>query len=386
MTRAHISHSFQRARVNSHFTPVNFYTSFPLLAFARSFRSVPTAYHYYVLPLRHLVVYIDAKSSTSPLPILERFKDMIAFEIVDWTYPDAYSEPPEGAKGTIHADPVNRKLVGEQLKFYEDCMRWYKRHNWNSWITLHDTDEFVSINPQARNKDALIHIPGIPDNTEAGSVMKFLQMTMKRRKEKSKSGSHTPCLGVPRMQFCTEEAEPTSTNTALLGMKDKDFSSMRWSSFPKGKKGTRAPKDFVYIGGIDRQYFEDMDMLKNGARPHEVIPEQCEWHQKREGSPFQIYHYSGTPEQRQFRQDPRGLFGSRPGSPPADKCGPMKDRVRANDIKVWVDAFVKDVGLEEAKRLLEGVGQVRGWPDYTGPIRRSLGATLPLAEGVTSAK
>jgi len=42
-------------------------------------------------------------------------------------------------------------------------------------------------------------------------------------------------------------------------------------------------------------------MLNNGARPHEVLPDgQCEWHQRREGSPFQIYHYSGTVEQVRY--------------------------------------------------------------------------------------
>lgn len=327
------------------------------------------------MPLRHLVVYIDPKSNTSPLPILERYKDKITFEIVDWTYPDAYSEPPEGAKGTIHADPTNRKLVGEQLKYYEDCIKFYKRHNWNSWITLHDTDEFVSINPQARNEKAYTHLPNVPDNTEPGSVMKWLQMTMAHRLKKD--GSFTPCLGVPRMQFCTTEAEPTTTYSSKLGLQDKDFLSLRWSTFPKGKIGTRAPKDFVYIGAIEREYIENMDMLKNGARPHEVIPEKCEWHQRREGSPFQIYHYSGTPEQRQFRVDPRGKFGSRPGSPPADKCGKPKDRIHANDIKPWLDAFVKQVGEKEAKRLLQGVGSVKGWPDYTGPIPQTLGIALP---------
>jgi len=99
------------------------------------------SYHWFALPLRHVVVYIDRKSRTSPLPILERFSKYITFEIVDWHYPEAYSETPEFLKGSIHADPVNRKLIGEQLKFYEDCIRYYKRNNWNSWITLHDTDE-----------------------------------------------------------------------------------------------------------------------------------------------------------------------------------------------------------------------------------------------------
>jgi len=329
------------------------------------------AYHWLVLPLRHVVVYIDPKSQTSPLNILERFKDYMTIEVVDWTYADAYSQPPKESEGTIHAQPVNRKLVGEQLKFYEDCMKWYKRRNWNSWITLHDTDEFMSINPVARSPGSGVYLDGAPDHTEPGSVMKFLKMIMKDRV--SKDGQHTPCLGVPRMQFCTEEDPVTTTHARGLGMKDEDFVTLRYSKFPRGKEGTRAPKDLVYIGGIDRSYVEGMDMLKNGARPHDVLPERCEWHQRREGSPFQIYHYSGTVEQRSFRKDPRGKFGSRPGSPPSLQCGPKP--IKADDVKPWLGAFVRAVGVDEARRLLDGVGRVQGWPDYTGPTARTLASS-----------
>ena len=329
------------------------------------------------MPLRHLVVYVDPKSRTSPLPILERFEDYITFEVVDWDYADAYSEaPPDMASESIHADPRNRKLVGEQLKFYEDCMRFYRRRNWKGWITLHDTDEYVSINPLARNADAGIHLPGVPSNTEPGSVMKWLQMTMGHRVERR--GSHTPCVGVPRMQFCTEDAEPaTSSTTSQLGpgFEDRDFSTLRWSSFPK-KDGHRAPKNLVYVGGIDAEYFENVDMLSNGARPHDVMPGVCESHRVLKGSPFQIYHYSGTQEQRDFRADPRGQFGNRPGSPPADDCGPPKDRIRVDDVKPWLGAFVEKVGRAEAARLLQGVGKVSGWPEYAGRTPRTIGRQI----------
>jgi len=205
--------------------------------------------------------------------------------------------------------------------------------------------------------------------------MKWLKMTMADRVERS--GNHTACLGVPRMQFCTEESEKDTTYSSDLGLSDNSFLTLRWLTFPKGAKGTRAPKDLVYIGGIEREYFETNDMLANGARPHDVIPDQCEWHNRREGSPLQIYHYSGTPEQQAFRIDPRGKFGDRPGSPPATNCGPMKERTRANDVKVWLQAFAEYVGRDEAARLLDRVGEVNGWPVYEGHVPQTLGAALP---------
>jgi len=87
--------------------------------------------------------------------------------------------------------------------------------------------------------------------------MKWLKMTMsgrlkkesesrKRHKYSNKAPvAHTSCLGVPRMQFCTEEEKVMSRYSEQLGLKDEDFLTFRWSKFPDGKPGTRAPKDMV---------------------------------------------------------------------------------------------------------------------------------------------
>jgi len=81
---------------------------------------------------------------------------------------------------------------------------------------------------------------------------------------------------------------------------------------------------------------------------------------------FQVYHYPGTLDQRNFRHDIRGDFGQRSGTklPSSEKCKPDIDAPAAVDVQSWLQGFVRQVGQQEATRLLEGVGRVHSWPLY----------------------
>jgi len=96
------------------------------------------AYHWFVLPLRHLVVLIDPKSRTSPVPILERWSNAgyMEVEYADGTlYDGARAQNLAAAKGNV-------EHLGPQRAFLADCMRRYKRTlNWTSWVLMTDTDE-----------------------------------------------------------------------------------------------------------------------------------------------------------------------------------------------------------------------------------------------------
>jgi len=109
------------------------------------------AYHWFVLPLRHLTVLIDPKSKTSPRSIFDRWGKFMTIEVVDWTYPGVLAparrmdKKIDRRKGLDGASPVNqteiRLYLGMQHKFYEDCMKSYKRRNWTSYVVAIDTDE-----------------------------------------------------------------------------------------------------------------------------------------------------------------------------------------------------------------------------------------------------
>jgi len=196
----------------------------------------------------------------------------------------------------------------------------------------------------------------------------MLELDRKRRSQLVINGQTYPdCIPIPRLPICTEKRSLLLEHQAKRGgefktppppFKTSDFLTLEW--LVAGAK-PRAPKNVLHIGNIDAQYFQSLDLLKDG-RPHYVAPGKCPWTLSQDICPFQIYHYSGSSEQRTFRQDPRGEFGQRSGgSPPEVECA---DPIPADDLLPWLEAFVISVGLSEAKRLLDGAGRVHSWPPY----------------------
>jgi len=103
------------------------------------------AFHYFTLPLRHVTVLVDPKSRTSPQAIFDRWtKPPYNLVVENWndTYPDAYAATPPKQVGTPHEHPENRKIIGRQLQFFQDCVLSYKvDKKWSSWVIFTDTDE-----------------------------------------------------------------------------------------------------------------------------------------------------------------------------------------------------------------------------------------------------
>jgi len=136
----------------------------------------------------------------------------------------------------------------------------------------------------------------------------------------------------------------------------------------------------IHVGGISESYLRQNMVVHYGEMPptgqtyniHNPVPMKCQkvgqsrWelgpYLERQKALFQVYHYTGTLEQRDFRADPRGGFGNRTaaGTPPPDKCL----KVPAEDLRPWLRGFITLVGKDEAKRLLDGVGRVHSWPPY----------------------
>jgi len=96
------------------------------------------AYHWFALPLRHLVLYIDPNSVTDPRPILERWRGYMDFHIWNHTFKPVTKEfntfSPLWSKGV-------KEHLGPQVMFLEQCTKFYKQMNWTSWVLMTDTDE-----------------------------------------------------------------------------------------------------------------------------------------------------------------------------------------------------------------------------------------------------
>jgi Glycosyltransferase family 92 len=92
------------------------------------------AYHYFVMPLRHVIVLPDANSRTSPMDVLERWKPYMTIEVWNDTYGFNASDPIEG----------HRDLVHRQERFYPECALNLRSRN-RTWTMFIDVDEFWAI-------------------------------------------------------------------------------------------------------------------------------------------------------------------------------------------------------------------------------------------------
>jgi Glycosyltransferase family 92 len=92
------------------------------------------AYHYFIMPLRHVIVLPDPDSRTSPMDVLERWKPYMTIEVWNDTYGINTTDPLKG-----HED-----LVLRQQKFYTDCGLSLRSRN-RTWTMFIDVDEFWAI-------------------------------------------------------------------------------------------------------------------------------------------------------------------------------------------------------------------------------------------------
>jgi len=330
------------------------------------------AYHWHVLPLRHLFVLLDEKSQTSPLGIFDRWeqddhsgskKARMQIEVVDWTWPRVLA-PAENVDPEIVNNTEIRHYIGRQNKFYEKCMQEYKARNWDSWIILTDTDEFIGNNRWQDNKMHPLFDGVIPSANETGSVMKRIQQM---------SHLGDKCILTNRTHSCEETNEIDTTYSTSLGFSDHDFLTFEWNMGHTLKN----PKGMLDVGRIDQKFFDDLDLNNNG-NAHNIAPGfECS-----DRDFFKMFHFPGSEEQRTFRDsiDPRGpaatrIGGSRPRI--ERKCLPMPTKHQ----HPWLGGFVRSVGQSEAKRLLDGVGKTGPWPRYQ---RRIMQSELPTPLAATA--
>jgi Glycosyltransferase family 92 len=89
------------------------------------------AYHYFIMPLRHVIVLPEPDSRTSPMDVLERWKPYMTIEVWNDTY-------------RINSNDGHADLVRRQERFYTDCGLYLRSRN-RTWTMFIDVDEFWTI-------------------------------------------------------------------------------------------------------------------------------------------------------------------------------------------------------------------------------------------------
>ena len=106
-----------------------------------------TAYHYYMINLRHLVLCIDPNSVSDPMEKLERWKSM-GMTIDIWTR-DIF------ALRVYNKNPLH-KYVFRQQACFKSCLLYFKNQN-RTWTIFTDPDEYITFNPTADDDEECIY-------------------------------------------------------------------------------------------------------------------------------------------------------------------------------------------------------------------------------------
>ena len=305
------------------------------------------AYHYAVVTLRSLIVAVDPRSITSPLPILQRWRGLIDYEL--WNDNTFGFDPISLNDQKPSLQDVN---LDRQRTFYAQCLRRHKELG-HSWVFLTDTDEFIFPNTRIVKKNHSLHRPGVrqSDLHRPGFILNFLNNEAKKK--------NTKCLAMGRMQLNSFENSSLHESTELLGddFDEKDFLTTRWRYIGGDLVG---PKNILDISSIPYSSIAERAV----DNQHRVIPTICPkaknfWNQ--ENSILQIFHYFGTSEQFSFRDDPRKSI---PDAGRNSRRERFKAITGVTEVGTgtWIQHFLHQMGgTDTAKIMLEGVGNVHGW-------------------------
>jgi hypothetical protein len=226
-----------------------------------------------------------------------------------------------------------------------------------TWVAFLDSDEYLVPNSNWNFQKQLLKPFGNPTMTIANLLYRLGNY-------KSLS---TPCVGLPRLTFgAKENNSPTTktsdestsiarTTTASLGINRSDFTTLRWKWRGPlvANKLNKAGKALVDVSRVPWQSF-----VIEQSNVHRPITDLCTvesmWIKNQE-SPLIVHHYIGSYEQWMFRNDPRGIRTQAKYQHYQNDFNASLD----DGMETWLEGFVKMVGHEMAKTLLQGLGQVQ---------------------------
>ena len=370
------------------------------------------AYHYHVLPLRHLIVAVDPTSTTNPERILARWTYMMKIQVWhDKDFMHKTKHPKHVRKTHSHSTAnnteTNDKLMQHRTRqntFFAQCMQTLKEQKQTTaeWVQLVDTDEFTAVNyASGRLYNLTKHHP----IATPGSVLRLLHhyqdaLQAQHGQQHDQVIPPQDSIYMPRFMFGAKESPPkhverniphSSKSHPRTKLKGRSFLTQRY--LYRNPKRMFNGKNMVRLSAISQQSSQS---LSNVHRVSSVCPtyESVARTDQIKTSLLRVHHYLGSREQYFSRaNDPRAgdnttryqrfatiLQSDDPGSPTAQQQQPQlldlqhgvyykRDIFRYQQLndqgtysdsgtRGWITGFIQDVGLPMAEYLLEGVGQV----------------------------
>lgn len=336
------------------------------------------AYHYHVLPLKHLIVLRDPRSLTPSQHIFDRWNQTY-LEIEEWQ--DSRVTPISVyERGTKKKKTDLQYHLTRQRFFYSKCLKHLKQEQTVQWVLLTDTDEFVRVN-------SLLYPLSASVLQQRGHVSAFLA----QRKVQD------PCLQMPRIQVSSIRASESSINDqgkidawkraeSIEGLNASDFLTYQW--LVHNNQAMSAGKSTMYLPTLKTN---DIPSLADSV--HRIVSSVCPEHSESllnsTRSYLSVMHYLGTYEQFSYRTDPRDYDAKDAERAQKQfeniKSASVKSRVdtwyhrgrkpAASTLDVgmthWLPGLVETVGLYEVKKLLENVGVLESIPVETSQHSKS---------------
>lgn len=300
------------------------------------------AYHYTVLPLRRLIVGVDALSYTDPTPILNAFQDSTGMNITIWKNDSFWKDKGEFriTENTTY-DELRIRKRNRQNKFYEACLSQLRAEG-QRWTMMIDVDEYLAFN--------------YLDEAEKEAVKKQeLNVSDTRIQLDNQSSSTTIADVVSRWDIDQDLACVTFARYLVPSKEDGTSSIFHHSDFNatlfhtlryRRRVPLRSPqpgKSIVDASRYDNNPIDNPHRIKSLCTGSNVWPDN-------KLMPFRVLHYVGSWEAfRSIGFDPRGRSYF-------DKRNNEKKLVEDNTMTTWLDKFALLVGSKEkAIELTEAI-------------------------------
>ena len=306
------------------------------------------AYHEHYLPLRRLIVAVDPRSRTSPLSILDRYKNKMDISV--WGDNDFMPEElKEKHNATNDTKALTELYIKRQVYFYNSCLKTLHAEN-KTWTAVIDTDEFIRPNDRAmmhgllrRKEPTMIETLQQPENYEGVTSHLFSDS----------------CIRMPRIRFGTKESDISVVeNMVPRSYSGRDFLTLRWRWHRRARKAHRDGREKTVVDVSKLEDASVFDRPWQNINPHRAIRPLCKTKSRTDQAyvveaPFVVNHYFGTYEQWSFRSDPRDWV--RHNRTEYEEFETISDE-EDDSVRWWLDDFVRKNGHATAAALLQGVG------------------------------
>jgi hypothetical protein len=371
------------------------------------------AYHYTVLPLRRLIMCVDPKSQTSPLSLLERYSSRGLLNITVWYDDDFF--PRVARDRPAYVNNPTRTFLARQSWCYLQCMRTIKKdytippspptptsttpstttppsnttasttmtttRNYDPldidaqnqqqqqardqqqqppiWVTMFDLDEFIVLNHLRPN-------PSLGLNEIKPTILEVLSSpknSIAPPRHHRHNHTNNPCVPLSRLALSTVESDGGPSEVQQwIPPTMQSYSTWSGMNFKTLRYHYLIPSMLNGKALVDVRYADPQRDLKSiqQVNAHRPLMHHCTQNNvaiSTAQAALGVYHYPGTLEQYTFRSRDARNWTRLPKKYAAlnRKRSHVMDTPNA---RVWLQAFVDQVGPDVAVALLQGAGEI----------------------------